>query len=127
MIYSNKPIQFKKERRSRPDPIMQIIHLSNGLVWLILIAFLLTTNAAMPPVETFYDRLFWRGTAGALGFSPAPHRTVDSGGSLCCQAARASTSTPNGSSARTITCGVSLVITGAFSLIGSIVMLFVMG
>lgn len=57
MVYSNEPIQYVKERRRKQDPIMQIIHVCNGLVWIILIAFMLVTDAAMPPTETFFDRL----------------------------------------------------------------------
>ncbi len=56
MVYSNKPIEYYKEKRKRPDPIVQLVNLCNGLVWIILIAILLITNRAMPPVETVFDR-----------------------------------------------------------------------
>ena len=123
MIYSNKPIQFKKERRSRPDPIMQIIHLSNGLVWLILIAFLLTTNAAMPPVETFYDRLFgvklrehWDFRLLQVAQWILAGLFVVSGLGIYLNTKRLKRQDDH--------MRVSLLITGVFSLIGSIVILF---
>ena len=126
MIYSNKPIQFKKERRNKPDPIMQIIHLSNGLVWLILIAFLLTTNAAMPPVEAFYDRLFgvklrehWDFRLLRAAQWILAGLFVVSGVGIWLNTKRLKRQDDH--------MRVSLIITGVFSLIGSIVMLFVMG
>lgn len=125
MVYSNDPIQYVKERRKKQDPIMQIIHVCNGLVWLILIAFMLVTHAAMPPVETFFDRLlglklreYWDfhilriaqfvllglfavSTAGIVLNTRRLKRTGDH-------------------------MRVSLLITAVFSFIGTIVMFFIM-
>ena len=126
MIYSNEPIRYQKERRKRPDPIMQIIHLSNGLVWLILIAFLLTTNAAMPPVETFYDRLFgvqlrayWDFRLLRAAQLILAGLFVVSGIGIWLNTKRLKRQDDH--------MRVSLIITAVFSLIGSVVMLFVMG
>ncbi len=126
MVYSNKPIRYWKERRKRVDPIMQIIHLSNALVWLLLIAFLLVTNEAMPPTETMFDRmmgvdkrthwdfqllliarwvllgLFALSMAGILLNTRRLKRTTDH-------------------------MRVSLIITAVFSFVGSIIMAFVVG
>lgn len=125
MIYSNDPIQYVKEKRKKPDPIMQIIHLSNGLVWLILIAFLLTTNAAMPPVETFFDRLFdvqlrehWDFRLLRTGQWILVGLFVVSGVGIYLNTKRLKRQDDH--------MRVSLIITAVFSFIGSIVMLFVM-
>ena len=125
MIYSNEPIKFLKEKRKKPDPVMQIIHLSNGLVWIILMAFLLTTNAAMPPVETFYDRLFgvqlrehWDFRLLRVSQWILAGLFVISGIGIFLNTKRLKRQDDH--------MRVSLIITGVFSFAGSVVMFFLM-
>lgn len=126
MLYSNAPIKFKKERRRTPDLIIQVVHFCNGIVWLILIAFLLTTNAAMPPVETFFDRLFNVQLREHWDFEILRYAQLILAGLFVVSAIglllNAKRLKREGDHLR-----ISLIITAVFSFIGSIVMLVLLG
>jgi len=125
MVYSNNPIEFYKEKRKRADPVMQLIHFCNGLVWIMLIAILLITNRAMPPFETVFDRFLgvelrnhWDfRILGTVQWVMAGLFIV-SGFGIVLNTRRLKRATDH--------MRVSLIITALFSFIGSVVMFFVM-
>ncbi len=125
MVYSNDPIEYYKEKRKQIDPIMQLIHLSSALVWIMLISILFITNRAMPPLETVFDRY--------LGVELRNHWDfrilgmiqwilaavfIMSGIGIILNTRRLKRATDH--------MRVSLIISAVFSFIGSIVMFFIM-
>lgn len=125
MVYSNEPIRYIKERRVKQDPIMQIIHLCNGLVWLVLIAFMLVTHAAMPPIETVFDRLLGVELRDYWDYSVLRIAQVILAGLFLLSMTGIVLNTRRlkreGDHMR-----ISLLITAVFSFLGSLAMLFIM-
>ena len=125
MVYSNEPIRYIKERRVKQDPIMQIIHLCNGLVWLVLIAFMLVTHAAMPPIETVFDRFLGVELRDYWDYSVLRIAQVILAGLFLLSMTGIVLNTRRlkreGDHMR-----ISLLITAVFSFLGSLAMLFIM-
>jgi hypothetical protein len=57
-MYSNKPIEFYKNRRTKPDFIIKWLEAACVLVWFIFMFNLCIIVYAGPGKENFFDRLF---------------------------------------------------------------------
>lgn len=57
-MYSNKPIEFVKDRRNRPDPLNQVLDAMTLVVWLMLMFSVAVSREAMPQVESFFHNIF---------------------------------------------------------------------
>ena len=57
-MYSNKPIQFHKNRSAEPDRIIKWLDIASILIWFMFIFSTTFISYAKPGDENFFDRLF---------------------------------------------------------------------
>jgi glucan phosphoethanolaminetransferase (alkaline phosphatase superfamily) len=57
-MYSNKPINYREDRRRKPDFICSWLEVSVAVVWFVLFMIVLLFQKALPREKTFFDRLF---------------------------------------------------------------------